>query len=99
MYLKRFNEKMIKVEELLESIALEALIRGAREHVVWIKIYAFTNKSLLKVNLVMKNHIWMEEASLVRHGPPCFYKDNQHEVLSKQNHFPYINERSRKNHK
>jgi hypothetical protein len=45
MYLKRFNEKMIKVEELLESIALEALIRGGREHVIWIKIYAFTNKS------------------------------------------------------
>jgi hypothetical protein len=33
MYLKRFNEEMIKVEELLESVALEVLIRGAREHV------------------------------------------------------------------
>lgn len=33
MYLKRFNEEMIKVEELLESVALEVLIREAREHV------------------------------------------------------------------
>jgi len=99
MYLNRFNEKMIKVEELLESIALEALIRGAREHVTWIKLYAFTNKSLLKVNQVMKNHKWMEEANLVRHGPPCFYKNNQHEEPSKQNHSPCINERSKKNHK
>jgi hypothetical protein len=33
MYLKRFNEEMIKVEKLFESVALEVLIRGAREHV------------------------------------------------------------------
>jgi hypothetical protein len=31
-YLKRFNEKMLKVEELLEQVALEALIRRVREH-------------------------------------------------------------------
>jgi arginyl-tRNA synthetase len=31
-YLKRFNEEMLKVEELLEQVALEALIRGVREH-------------------------------------------------------------------
>jgi hypothetical protein len=31
-YLKRFDEEMLKVEELLEQVALEALIRGAREH-------------------------------------------------------------------
>jgi hypothetical protein len=32
VYLKRFNEKMLKVEELPESVALETLIRGVREH-------------------------------------------------------------------
>jgi len=31
-YLKRFNEKMLKVEELSKSVALETLIRGVREH-------------------------------------------------------------------
>jgi hypothetical protein len=30
--LKRFNEKMLKVEELLEQVALEVLIRRVREH-------------------------------------------------------------------
>ena len=47
----------------------------------------------------MKNHIWVEDASLVWHGSPCFYKDNQHEGPSKQNYSPNRNERSRKNHK
>jgi hypothetical protein len=32
--LKRFNEKMLKVEELLEPVALKALIRGVREYVI-----------------------------------------------------------------
>jgi hypothetical protein len=33
-YLKRFNENMYKVEKLIELIALEALMRGVREHVI-----------------------------------------------------------------
>ena len=32
VYLKRFNEEMLKMQELIESVALEALIRGVREH-------------------------------------------------------------------
>jgi len=31
-YLKRFNEEMLKVKELLELVVLKALIRGVREH-------------------------------------------------------------------
>ena len=31
-YLRRFNTEMFKVEELIESVALEALIRGVRKH-------------------------------------------------------------------
>jgi hypothetical protein len=31
-YLKRFNEEILKVEELLEQVALEALIIRVREH-------------------------------------------------------------------
>jgi hypothetical protein len=34
VYLKRFDENILKVEELLESIALKTLIRGVREHVI-----------------------------------------------------------------
>jgi hypothetical protein len=32
IFLKRFNEEMLKVEELLKSVALEALIKGVNEH-------------------------------------------------------------------
>jgi hypothetical protein len=33
-YLKRFNEEMLNVEELLELVALETLIKRVREHVI-----------------------------------------------------------------
>jgi len=32
VYLKRFNEEMLKMEELLELVALKALIRGVRDY-------------------------------------------------------------------
>jgi hypothetical protein len=34
VYLRRFNVMMLKIEELIEPVALEALIRGEREHVL-----------------------------------------------------------------
>jgi len=39
---------MLKVEELLELVALDDVIRGVKEHVLWRKLYASTNKSLLR---------------------------------------------------
>jgi hypothetical protein len=33
-YLKRFNEKMLNIEELLEPLALEDLIKGVRRHAI-----------------------------------------------------------------
>jgi hypothetical protein len=68
---------MLNVEELLELVALETLIKRVREHVIWRKLYALLDKSLLKVKQVMKNHIQVEEADLLRHGPPSYYIDNQ----------------------
>jgi hypothetical protein len=56
---------MLNVEELLELIALETLIKRVREHVIWRKLYALLDKSLLKVKQVMKNHIQVEEADLL----------------------------------
>jgi hypothetical protein len=56
---------MFKVKELLESVALKALIRGVREHIFWIKIYALPIKSLLKVKQVMENYILVEEVDFL----------------------------------
>jgi len=33
-YLKRFNEKMLNIEELLEPLALKDLIKGVRRHAI-----------------------------------------------------------------
>jgi hypothetical protein len=33
-YLKRFNEKMLNMKELLELVALEALIKGVKGHAI-----------------------------------------------------------------
>jgi hypothetical protein len=42
-------------------------------------MYALPDTSLFKVKQVMKNHIQVEEASMLRHRPPYFpyfYNDN-----------------------
>jgi hypothetical protein len=81
--LKRFNEKILKVEELLEPIFLEALIDKGKEHTIWRKLYALLDKSLLKVKQVMTNYIWVEEANILGHKPFHFYKDNRYKKFSK----------------
>jgi hypothetical protein len=35
---------MLKVEELIESLTLETLIRGVNEHAIWRKLYALPKK-------------------------------------------------------
>jgi hypothetical protein len=56
---------MFKVEELIEPVALQALIRGVREHVIWRKLYALPDRSLSSLKQFMENHIRVEKASLL----------------------------------
>lgn len=49
IYLKRFDEEMLKVKELIEPIALEDLISGVNGWALWEELYALPNRSLLKV--------------------------------------------------
>jgi len=51
------------MKELIESLTLEALIRGVNEHAFWRKLYALPKKkkSLLNMKQSIKNHIWMKE--------------------------------------
>lgn len=49
VYLKRFNEEMLKIEKLIQLVALEALINGVNEHFLWNNLYALSNRILLKV--------------------------------------------------
>ena len=84
-YLRRFNVEMLKVEELIEPIVSEALIKGVKEHVLWRELYVLPYRSLFEVNQIMENHIQIEGANLLRHVCSCFYKDNQHQWFSKWN--------------
>jgi hypothetical protein len=70
--LKRFNKKMLKLEELIELVTSKALINGVREHSLWKDLYALPDRSLLKVK-VIENHMWVEKTSILRHESPCFY--------------------------
>jgi hypothetical protein len=65
---------MLKVKKLLELVALEALIRGVREHAIQRKLYTLPDRSLLKVKQVMKNHIRVEDANLLRYRPFFFIR-------------------------
>jgi len=78
-----YNKEMFKVKELIEPVALQALIRGVREHVIWRKLYALPDRSLSRVKQFMGNHIRVEKASLLWHRSSCFYKDNQRDWPSK----------------
>lgn len=40
---------MLKMEKLLELVALEALISGVKEHALYKKLYTLLDKSLFKV--------------------------------------------------
>lgn len=40
---------MLKIEELIQLVALEALKNGVNEHFLWNDMYALPNKILLKV--------------------------------------------------
>ena len=44
-YLKRFNEKMLKVKELIELMALETLISEVKGKALWKKLYAYRTKA------------------------------------------------------
>jgi len=48
-YLKRFDEEMLEVKELIEPIAFEDLISGVKGWALWEELYALPNRSLLKV--------------------------------------------------
>jgi hypothetical protein len=38
-YLKRFNEEMLEVEDLLEPITCEALIKGVKSEELWKQLH------------------------------------------------------------
>jgi hypothetical protein len=78
-YLKRFNEEMLKVENLIKSVAFKALISRVKEKALWKKLYALPDRRLLKVKQAMESHIQVEEASTLSLGPPYFTRDKQSE--------------------
>jgi hypothetical protein len=48
-YLRRFNEEMLQVEDLLEPIACEALIKGVRNEELWKQLHPLRNRTLMRV--------------------------------------------------
>jgi predicted xylose isomerase-like sugar epimerase len=87
---------MLKLKELLKLVVLKVLISGVKKCALCRK-FVLPDRRLLKVKQVMKNYIQVQKTSMLQHRPFCFYKDNQHERPSKQNHSPNRNESSRKN--
>jgi hypothetical protein len=56
---------MLKVEELIGLIALEALTKGVKQYVLWRKPYVLSKGSLSKVKQFMENNIRVEEVRLL----------------------------------
>ena len=87
-YMKRFNEEMLKLKDLIELIALEALIRRVREKHLWKELYALLDRRLLKVKEAMENYIRVKETSTLCHDPPHFSRDKQLDRSPKWGHSP-----------
>lgn len=85
------------MKKLLESIASKVLISEVKEHTLRREFYALLDKSLFKMKRVIENHIWVEKASVLRHEPPCFYKECQVKGSSKRHYSSNGNPSSRKN--
>jgi hypothetical protein len=63
--LKRFSEEMLHMEELIESMTLEALINEVKECSMLKGLYALPDRSFMKVKQVMKNHIRVEKINIL----------------------------------
>jgi len=54
------------MKELIESLTLEALIRGVNEHALWRKLYALPKKKLAQYEAIhKKSHMDERGASLL----------------------------------
>lgn len=63
-----FNEKILSKKNMLEPIITKSLISGLDNYSLWKRLYSFHDKTLLKMNQVMENHVRVEEASVTRKG-------------------------------
>jgi len=75
-YLKRFNEEMLKVENLLELMVIEALINGIHNYFLWkclmhylIKVFSIWNK-LWKIIPMWKKQMYHDKSCQDELGPP-----------------------------
>jgi hypothetical protein len=53
------------MEELIESMTLEALINEVKKCSMWKGLYALPDRSFMKVKQVMKNHIRVEKINIL----------------------------------
>lgn len=75
-YLKRFNEEMLKVENLLEPMVIEPLICGIHNYFLWkclvhylIKVFSVWNK-LWKILPMWKKQMYHNRSCQDEPGPP-----------------------------
>jgi hypothetical protein len=66
---------------------------------LWKDLYALLERNLLKLKEVIENHIWVEEASIMRHEPLCFYQMVEYDKPFKQNRSPSKDNNSKKGQK
>jgi hypothetical protein len=62
------------VEDLLELIACEALIKGVRNEELWKQLHSLRNRTLLRVKRMIENHIRVEEALVARRSSTQVHK-------------------------
>ena len=57
---------MLQVEDLLEPIACEPLIKRVKSEKLWKQLHPIQDKTLLRVKQMVESHIRVEEALVAR---------------------------------
>jgi len=87
-YLRRFNKEMLRVEDLLEPIACEALIKGVRSEELWKQLHPVQNRTLLRVKHMIESHIRVKEALTARRSSTQVYRGGISNEPSNRNRSP-----------
>jgi len=73
-YLRRFNEEMLQVEDLLELITCEAL-KGVKSEELWKQLHSLQDRTLQRVKQMIESHIRVEEALAARRSFSQIYRE------------------------
>jgi len=87
---------MLQVEDLLEPIACEDLIKGVKNEKLWKQLHLLCNITFLRVKRMIKSHIRVEEALVARRSSTQVHRGGISDKTHNRNRSPVRRQKVRK---